>query len=201
MFKMFRNTIPLDKENEMLIRVFSLLPNGLFSYIKNQLNDGIVEGVKREKNYTKIILNLKILNKYEDKLLEPYLIKGIKIFDKRSGRYIGIEIEIVYGLLFAYSTSVQNIEFDLNKIDVGNFFKQTFANIEFSVAKSLLQKRDLALVNPSDVYEVIIDGTLYYHLFDIQDGDFVGVDLNKNLFKISHDPFRKQQIETLLGIK
>ncbi|MEY3451193.1 MAG: hypothetical protein RL711_1019, partial [Bacteroidota bacterium] len=34
-----------------------------------------------------------------------------------------------------------------------------------------------------------LKGKTYYHLKDIEDGDFLGIDIHKNIYKITHDPF------------
>jgi hypothetical protein len=36
---------------------------------------------------------------------------------------------------------------------------------------------------------VKLRGSLYYHLRDLEDGDFIGIDADKIIYKITHDPF------------
>ncbi len=35
---------------------------------------------------------------------------------------------------------------------------------------------------------VVVNGAEYFHLKDLEDGDFVGIDRKKNVFLITHNP-------------
>jgi hypothetical protein len=48
------------------------------------------------------------------------------------------------------------------------------------------------------VYEVILNGNVYFHIQDLEDGDFIGIDENKAFYKITHDPFEITKIDTSL---
>lgn len=62
-------------------------------------------------------------------------------------------------------------------------------NIEFDAIKHLLNEEELLLIDPVDVYEVELDGKIYYHVRELEDGDFIGIDDKKNIYKLTHDPY------------
>ncbi|WP_162842699.1 hypothetical protein [Mucilaginibacter pineti] len=33
-----------------------------------------------------------------------------------------------------------------------------------------------------------MDGKVYFHIKDLEDGDFIGIDSDKIIYKITHDP-------------
>jgi hypothetical protein len=201
MFEFFKkNDNNCSTKIELVIRVFSLLPANFLS-IKKQLNEGILIGCKREKsNYIKFTLKTDILNKYEDKNGNCFEIKGIKVFDKNLNTFIGISLEIAYGVFIGYSTfDVKELNPDIDKIDIRNYWVKSLENSEFENLKTLLSEEELKMINPNDVYELELGGQIYYHLKDIEDGDFIGIDKTKNIFKITHDPCNVIQIKEKLS--
>jgi hypothetical protein len=202
MFKFFKkkDNISFNSQKELIFKIFSLLPEE-FVNIKKQLNEGLLTGFKKEKPYyIKFYLQTEILNKYEDKNANCYEIKGIKIFDKNLQDYTAINLDIAYGIFLGYSTpDVKELYPDINKIDIGNYWVKSFENNEFERIKSLLDKDELKLINPNDVYELKLEGHIYYHLKDIEDGDFIGIDEMKKLYKITHDPYKITEINKKLS--
>jgi uncharacterized pyridoxamine 5'-phosphate oxidase family protein len=65
--------------------------------------------------------------------------------------------------------------------------------------KKLLSPKELKLINPSDVYIVTLNNKEYFHLIDIEDGDFYGMDMGKNLYKITHNPYDLEKIDVNLS--
>ena len=180
----------------VLKKIFSLMPY-TFDNIRMQLSDGIVKGGSfRGNKYLKLNLDTAILNKYEAKGIEPYLLKGIKVFDNTTSKYINIEIEIVYGIVYSFSSSVnlKKVKPNINNIDISNFTQQFYLNEEFEAIKKLLSKEQLLYINKNDVYSILIDEEIIYHLKDLDDGDFIGVNLEKRFFIITHDPPTKSEI-------
>jgi hypothetical protein len=176
-------------------KIFSLLP-AKFLNIKKQLDDKILIGYKKQSNnYTKFILRTDVLNKYEDKKGNYFEINGIKVFDKTLQNFTDINLEIGYGILIGISTpGIKKLDPDVSQIDVSNFRIKGFENYEYEKVKSLLDPDDLKLISPNDVYELELDGGIYYHLKDLEDGDFLGIDNLKKIYKITHDPYKITEV-------
>jgi len=194
-FNFFKKKITdYKKDEELMIKIFGLLPKE-FDYIFRQLNDGILTGVEKLNkepytNYTKFSLNVALLNQYEDKKGSFFQIRGIKIFDLDLAKFIDINIDIAYGLLIGYSTPAkEKINPDTTNIQVVGFYIKYFENDDFKNLSAILNKEEVKLLNAADVYEVALKGKKFYHLKDLEDGDFIGIDLDKRLYKITHDPF------------
>jgi hypothetical protein len=90
----------------------------------------------------------------------------------------------------------------LDSIDASNA-RVEYLDSEIAEVKAHLSIEDVRLVNWSDVYEVELDGKIYYHIQDIGDGDFIGIDGEGNLFEIRHDPYeiksRSGSLRTILS--
>lgn len=201
MFKLFKKDDNAFKNKvELVIKIFSLLPVK-FLNIKKQLSDGILTGFKKEKsNYTKFSFRTDILNKYEDKKGDCFEIKGIKVFDINLQSFTEINLEVAYGIFIGYSTpGVKEINPDIDKIDTRNYWVKSFENNEFKNLENILSEEELKMINPNDVYQLELNGQIYYHLKDIEDGDFIGIDETKRIFKITHDPYSISEIKEKLS--
>lgn len=194
MFSLFtRNKSSWRKDVELLLNVFNALP-GNFDYIINQINEGLIKGIRKLdnpiKNLNKVLFDVKILNKYENKKIGFFSIKGVKAFDLITQSYVEIVIYISSNILLGYAIpKAVKVNLDVSKIKVDNFRMQQMENDDYDKIKPLFKKAELELINPNEVYEVQLNGKTYYHLEDLEDGDFIGVDIGKNLYKITHDPF------------
>jgi len=179
-------------EVDLMINTFKLLGSD-YKKFEEQISKGIIKSVRLYKqfpNYLSFGLNVKLLNEYEKKLESYIEIRGLSVFDTTSKSFIPFSIECDNGLILGYSM-VKPINFipDLNNINVTNHIKIQKGEGEFKKIKFLFSKEELALINPSEVYELDLEGKTYYHLKDIGDGDFLGIDIHKNIYKITHDPF------------
>ena len=41
---------------------------------------------------------------------------------------------------------------------------------------------------PNDIYGIVLKGKSYYHLRDIEEGNFMVIDEEKNVYTITHNP-------------
>lgn len=185
-------------EKELFENIFKALGSEYLQY-QRQIEDGIIESVRfdeKRPNFIGLKLNVSLLNKYEKKNEQLYKIKGIEIFDKTSSQYKMMTVTIAYGLVLGYSVpDIFNFNPDVNKIKTDFAHKFYFENEDFDKIKFLFTNEELKLLNPSDVYEVILYEKSYYHLNDLEDGDFIGINKENNIYKITHDPFEITAIE------
>jgi hypothetical protein len=92
----------------------------------------------------------------------------------------------------------KNFVIDVNSVNVKNFKKVYRTNTDYQKIESYLSIQEKKVVNQSEVYEVILNDTTYFHIKDLEDDDFIGMDYEKNMFKITHDPFEITPINLTL---
>jgi hypothetical protein len=180
-------------EKELFKNIFTLLGNE-YSNFEKQISEGIIESVRFNKDITDFIsfkLNVVLLNKFEIKKEQLFTLKGIQVYDKTSCQYKHLKFEIGYGLILGYSVSeILNFNPDINKIKIHSAYKIFVENDDFKNIQFLFNHEELNLLNASDVYKIELNGKIYYHLKDLEDGDFIGIDRQRNIYLITHDPFK-----------
>jgi hypothetical protein len=195
MFGLFKRTNVESWEAEMLRALFNLL-NEDYEYLKKQIEDGLLKRVLINNsgiiNYVGFSFNPHISRKYENNLGRFFVMEGIQIFNLKTNDYTPIQIYISYGLVCGYSTPIaKKFLPDIDRIEIRDFtIKYLDENNEsYEKIKVKFTNKELAFINPSDVYEVILKGKKYYHLKNLEDGDFLAIDENINIYEIKHDPF------------
>jgi len=178
---------------ELIANIINMLPLQ-FEYLRNQISGGIIKGIKSEKgpfqNYSKISLDVKALNKFEKPDGKYFAIKGIKVFDIKHQKTTEIHLYIGYGLLIGFSTpEIKELAPDISTVDISGYYLEFFVNDDFEAIKAILTNEEVEVLNSNNVYEVELEGKVYYHIKDLEDGDFIGIDKEKNLYKITHDPY------------
>jgi hypothetical protein len=201
MFKLFKKKIDPQMHVSMMGKIFSILPKR-FQYISNQLSEGIVIGVKKNEKPKLAFgfsLDIDLLNKYEDKKGSYFAIKRVFVNDLNSKEPVELQIKIGYGILLSYMPmNVREFAPSLEDINVDNHIVEYYENNDFQFIKKVLTEEELGLLNPNDIYLLDIEGKKYYHLFDIADGDFIGIDINKKVYRITHDPFEIIRLDQTL---
>ena len=203
MFSWFKNKkkINYDTQITLIKNIFQQLP--AYKKILEQVNEGIIDGIKKMDqsfpNYCKFQLDVRLLNKYEIKNGRCFLLKDIFVYDTGINGYAEINFVIAYGVLLGYSMPGTVItQPNPNDIKVSSFCVQYFGEDDFKSIKFLFSAKELKLINPADVYEVELEGKSYYHLKDIGDGDFIGIDKSKSVFRITHDPYEIRKLDQSL---
>lgn len=117
-------------------------------------------------------------------------LKNIEIFDKTSQSYLKYTIGCASGMIIGYSIDADsNFDIDVTRVKVDKFYRKDDIPENFDYLKTIFSSAEWKLVNPSDIYEIELDNRIYYHLMDLEDGDFIGIDQEKHVYKITHDPF------------
>lgn len=212
MFGLFKNNKVTDEQNELLISVFKKLPSEFDPFVK-QLKSGLLNrklpSSKAIAGFIGFSYNGQISKLYEKANLGAYKLSPIKIYDKKSQKTVILDIYTSAGLVTGYTLGTASIaDLDLNKIDISDYKKLPLdsENSEFETVKVLLSPTDVMLIDPTQVYSVDLDGKIYYHLEDLEDGDFIGIDNAGILYEITHDPYEIKRIaqslkEYMEGIK
>ncbi len=201
MFGLFKKKRDFKMEAALMKAIFSRLEG--FDHINKQLDEGIIigSGLLREPlpNYIKFSLNVELLNKYEEKLRPTFRIMGIIVFDSKSAVTTEIQIEIWHGILVGFEPQISKLESpDLETINTSGYWIEYLENAEFDLIKKLLTEEEIKLINPSEVYEVELEGKSYYHIAELENSDFIGMDLDKKIYKITHDPYEIVELEESL---
>ena len=209
MFNFFlksKQTTSLKKwEKDLLVKTFRLLGNDYTLY-EEQITTGIIESVRINKlnsNFKRFRLNVKLLNKFENKKGRSFFLHNIKVFDNISNKYFTLSLDFGFGLILGYSMNESvNFNPEIEVINVDSIYKTYYGEDDFNKIKFLFSKEELLLINPSEVYELDLLGKIYYHLIDLEDGDFLAVDIDKNIYEITHGPFeinlQKNELVNLL---
>ena len=195
MFSFFKRKPParLNEHIALAKRICQLLPNQ-FRTLFDQIEEGIIVGVRTHDkswaNFKRFSLDVDLLNKYEEKAGRSFLVKSISVYDTKLNSFLEVRLVVAYGILLGYSSPlVSDVHADVEKVNVESFHIEYFGEEDFNKLKASFSSAELKLINPADVYEIEIDGKVYYHIKDLEDGDFIGIDADKNVFKIIHDPF------------
>jgi hypothetical protein len=201
MFGLFKKKRDFKMEAALMKAIFSRLEG--FDNINNQLDEGIITGSRLLKepfpNFVQFSLDVKLLNKYEDKLGPYFKVKGVTVFDTKSVATVELQIRISHGLIFGYEPQISKLESpDFETLNTSGYRIEYFENPEFDPIKKLLTEEEIKLINPNEVYELELKGKSYYHIAELEDGDFIGMDLDKKVYKITHDPYEIVELQDSL---
>lgn len=147
-------------------------------------------------NYVKFKHDSETLSRYEDEKGRYFSISGITIFDRETNHPVKLSINIGFGILLGYSTDVKTFTSPaMETINIEYFKVEYHDENSANEVRSLLGEEYSKYINPSEVYEVFIKGEKYFHLKEIGDGDFIGVNRDGILYNVSHDPISITEVE------
>ncbi|MFB6456298.1 hypothetical protein ACE38W_13580 [Chitinophaga sp. Hz27] len=82
-----------------------------------------------------------------------------------------------------------------DRVSIVNYKIKYLGGEEYKQIAHLIPPSLTSKINPTDVYEVELDGKVYFHVREIEDGDFVGIDLQGIFYKITSDPYEIVALE------
>lgn len=192
MFGLFKRTKILDWEIRLMKNTLAKLPEE-YSVLIDQVNDGLLRSVLVDASdipgYVAFTFNSDVIGKYERKKERCFKLTNIKVYDSLSATFLLYEIYISSGVINGYSlggSKKHNI--DVSQINVSGFRKVFDDTDDYDRIKHLLTEAEKALLNTSQIYAVKVLGKEYFHLLDLEDGDFIGIDDQKVVYRITHDP-------------
>jgi hypothetical protein len=202
LFGLFKRTKIEDWEIQLLETVIKKLPSE-YSHLLFQIKDGLLRNIFLNASdipgYNSFGIHSDIYEKYFIKNERNYKLTEIKVFDKLRSIYLIYSIFVSNGVINGYSLDgKKKYKVDLNKIDISKFKKEFFDELDFNRIKNILDDEEKKFINPSNVYSVIVGNKEYFHIKDLDDGDFIGIDENKDIYKITHDPMEVIKIEKKL---
>jgi len=190
--------------NSLMLLIFEKLQDQ-YPQIYRQLAEGLIIGCRRMiqkplPNYTNFNYNIKILNRFEDKSGRGGAIKGIFVFDQISNRYLELNVHIDYGIMIGFWVPAsRKFKFDSSKIDIGKQYIYYFENEDFKELKSIIGAKQAELLNESDVNKVLLNGKDYFAIGEVEDGQYIVIDLDGKVYYASYQPFTLRLIENPLN--
>lgn len=199
MFGLFKRTKIEDWEIQLLRNAVTKLSNDYLSLIE-QLNEGLLKGVLIDASdipgYVAFTYDSNVLKKYDRKNEQDFILTDIKVYDKKSSSYIPYDIYVSSGTISGYSLGRNNkFNIDVCKVDVSIFRKEFVGVTDYNRIVNIFSAEEKWFLNPSEVYSVFIDNKEYFHIKDLEDGDFIGVDGEKNVYEITHDPMKVVRLD------
>lgn len=124
-------------------------------------------------------------------------IKNI-VFRSFAGDKANVDLYISEGLIVGYWTSVEVKEIDVTTIDIYHIWEKHFLNDDYSEVEHIfgpLSKEQLKKLGMAkNTFKISIDGSNYYPVHDVGDGNYIAVDRNGSVFEIRHDPLEVKKI-------
>lgn len=193
MFGLFKRTKIEAWEIEMLLESLKSLPHG-YEKLTEQVQAGIFRGVligaSDIPGYNAFTFNSKVFSKFSEKNVGQYKITGITVPDINTKTNLQYTIYVSSGVINGYSLNNRGkFKLDAKTVNTEKIKIEYIKNLDYEKIKGILTPDETQLVSVSDVYNVSLNNKTYFHLIDLGDGDFIGIDLEKNVYKITHDPF------------
>lgn len=138
-------------------------------------------------------INNDVWQKIADKKKDNFLVKNI-FFSSKAGEKVTVELYTTEGLIIGFGTSDQIENIDLSSIDICNIWEKHFLNDDYSKINHLIEpltNEQLTKLNMvKNTFQIDIEGSSYYPIHDIEDGNYIAIDTSGSVFKITHDPFQ-----------
>ncbi len=197
MLNLFRK-VKTEDIVSIIKEALSVLPND-YAYLLSALNDGVIKGYRKntciDENYIEFYYNHEVYKRYINEKSDNFQIANIKLFCANTQAYESVTIFVVAGLVSGIILDFnKKSKFDVSKIDVSNIVKVFQENEDFDKLDDVLDEHDKSLIAKSHVQMVEIDNNVYFSIKLLDDGDFIAINLSKELFHITHNPFEVKEI-------
>lgn len=195
MFSFFRKRPRLNVLN--IIRELATIIPSKYDSIIRQVEEGIVVGFFLEGDaYIKFKLDPSVISRFEDPIGRYYSISGFQL-EWDDGSRTCFAIRIGYGLVLGIELSDSSVIFkhqNQTRIVLTSLRITYFDSLE----NTFLSSSEAKMFNPNDLYEIEIQGIHLLHLRDLDDGDFVAIDKEKSIYKVTHSPVKLVPLDILL---
>jgi hypothetical protein len=198
MFKqLFKRTMLEEWEIPLLTNVIAQM-GPQYALLKEQLDEGIVWHVSLTdeliENSVYLGAHPEIAVKYQDLVGRIFRFTGIGVYSKGSLERGELDIYVGCGMVNAYAISPKGFVPDPANIDMSRA-KVEYLDQPDDEVKAIFTAEELGVMNWEDVYEVVLDQGVFYHLRDIGEGRFLATDDDKHVYEISSEPFSVKIVE------
>ncbi|MFC0514356.1 hypothetical protein ACFFGT_09100 [Mucilaginibacter angelicae] len=184
-----------DWELMLMYKTLEKLPNE-FKPLKEQIESGLftsslVGYSTSDPDYVAFSFSDQIRD-FERKRERGYKITNIKVRDVSGNKIFMYTIYVSDAVIAGYA--IQGFDkhvIDIISADTDTFIRKFYDNnnADYENLKKLISEEALKLIKPENVYEVNLKGRVFYHIEDLEDGDFIGIESHGQICKITHDPF------------
>lgn len=191
----------LDVEIDFLSRVVGSLPNR-YTYLGRQLNREFILGkcvnplFDDQVAYT-FWLDASLESRYiVEGAPKSATLKNIVLSGSRLG-VVGFELHLVDGYLASWAFDKKVDVSLVERIDAINLLLKLGPDDESDLTRQLrkrLSRNQLAKLDLTNSYGVEWSGKTYFTIKNLGDGDFLGVDSDGVVYKLTHDSFEIRRI-------
>ena len=156
-----------------------------YPYLVSQISKDFILDKKDNEFESKgtytLILNAKLESKYINrKLPQFFIIQDIFIWN------------VMQGMLAGYKLTAKVSDLDLNKIDVSKIKEQNFNNQDKEELDKIIGNIDekiIPLLSLNSSFKIDIPEGSFYVIKDLNNGDYISIDQNGSVYKMTHDPY------------
>lgn len=171
----------------------------IYSQISRGLLKIVLIGAGDIPNYVGFGYNSSIYDEFYNSKGKYYKLSDIYVKDIYTNQCLSVSIYIAYGVIIGYSIDkeerIKRYKFDIDSVDVDSLHKIMIGNDNYKNVAPFLSEAERKIINENDIYVTELNGKDYYHLKELDDGDFIGIDNNNHIYHITHDPFKIVPIE------
>lgn len=181
-------------ELEFLKSVFLQMEGAEYKKLYAQVEDGVLVGVmigcSYRPNYVGFVFGDS--RKYENRRSASYCLSGIRVKDAVAGSMLPVTIFVYDDLIAGYHIDVnwqiKKYQFDPSVVDISKVRKAEKKNKDLGHILYLLNDEECKWID-QDVYPVELEDKEYFHIRELEDGDFLAIDMENSIYKITHDPY------------
>ncbi len=178
---------------QLLLNVLKILPPD-YSSLSKQVAGGLLKSrflkTNVVRNYVGFAYSPGKSKYFENSKEKDYVLHGVEVFNTSKSDYKALDIYVASGLVAGYATpNASDFKPDIQRVRFSNIYRQYLQELNSKDLSKLFDEMELRLLNPSKIYEVELSGNIYYHIADLEDGDFIGMDKQKRVYTITHDPY------------
>ena len=203
MFSFFKN----KKSNNQSIDSLKIILKQVLAGLKDgeqensaaiaAIDKGAIKSIKpvlktAKYNYYGLVLDMSMVNEYQNTSKGQYSLLGAKVWDNVTNSYLSFETILMNGLVMGFALPKETNSFNLNPSKSSTVYvtkNESDEDDSINFLKTILTKQEISFLEGKDIYEVEVDGKVFYHLKDLEDGDFIGIDKSGEIYKLTQDPF------------
>jgi hypothetical protein len=142
-------------------------------------------------------INNDVWKKICDPRIDNYDIKNIRFKDKNES-FFSVDLYLSEGLIIGYTLPVDINSVNFDSINVDHIWEKHFINEEYNEIENILEllsKDQLKKLNlTKNSFKIKIKNSIYYPIYDLEDGNYIAIEKNGSVYKITHDPLNANRI-------
>jgi len=185
-------------ENTTFFKLFNQLGGGYEQYCE-QLNFIEKVGINRSDipNLINFIYPISFYKIFGKQNISNFKLEGLIVKDVHSSKKIVVTLYFAENIFLGYSSDIKQdtFEFDVNNIFYENIKKKIWGDEGLIYIKKYFTDEELKYVNIGEIFVTDIKQIEYFHLKELEDGDFLGINRRGNFYIITHDPLEVKEVD------